>query len=167
MHITTQALSAQLGQCLLARQGWLATAESCTGGLLAGAVTDIAGSSGWFDQGWVTYSNEAKERHLGVDPGTLVQFGAVSQEVARQMAAGVLAVAPQATLALVTTGIAGPGGGSATKPVGLVWFGFAQRTSDDLIVCATSKVFQGDRQAVRQAAVNFALASACDWLSQG
>ncbi len=167
MHTKIQTLSAQLGQLLLSRQGWLATAESCTGGLLAGAVTDIAGSSGWFDQGWVTYSNEAKERQLGVDPSTLARFGAVSEEVARQMAAGVLAVAPRATLALATTGIAGPGGGSATKPVGLVWFGFAQRTSDDLIVCATSRVFDGDRQAVRQAAVAFALTSACDWLTQG
>ena len=167
MHTKIQTLSAQLGQLLLSRQGWLATAESCTGGLLAGAVTDIAGSSGWFDQGWVTYSNEAKERQLGVDPSTLARFGAVSEEVARQMAAGVLAVAPRATLALATTGIAGPSGGSATKPVGLVWFGFAQRTSDDLIVCATSRVFDGDRQAVRQAAVAFALTSACDWLTQG
>lgn len=157
----TRILATQLGQFLLAQQGWLATAESCTGGLLSGAVTAIPGSSGWFDQGWVTYSNMAKHAQLGVARETLNEFGAVSEEVARQMAAGVLAMAPRATLALTTTGVAGPGGGTATKPVGLVWFGFAQRTSSGVIVHATSQIFEGDRDAVRQASVEYSLRSAC------
>lgn len=167
MQQTIESLSSRLGELLLAESGWLATAESCTGGLLAGAVTSVAGSSGWFDQGWVTYSNAAKERQLGVISQTIAQFGAVSEEVARQMAAGVLAEAPRATLALTTTGIAGPGGGTPAKPVGLVWFGLARRVDDDLVVCATSRVFPGDRQAVRQAAVAFALESAIGLLSGG
>ena len=123
MQENIDALSTRLGQLLTARKGWLATAESCTGGLLSGAVTAIAGSSGWFDQGWVTYSNEAKHMQLGVTHACLKEFGAVSEQTAREMAAGVLAMAPRATLALTTTGIAGPGGGTADKPVGLVWFG--------------------------------------------
>ena len=167
MQLTIDNLSRRLGELLLAQHGWLATAESCTGGLLAGAVTSVAGSSGWYDQGWVTYSNDAKERQLGVVSQTIAHFGAVSEEVARQMAAGILAEAPRSTLALSTTGIAGPGGGTATKPVGLVWFGFARRVEDDLVVCAASRVFPGDRQAVRAAAVAFALESAIALLSDG
>lgn len=164
MQNDTRVLAAQLGQSLLARQGWLATAESCTGGLLSGAVTAIPGSSAWFDQGWVTYSNRAKHTQLGVARETLDEFGAVSEEVARQMAAGVLAMAPRATLALTTTGVAGPGGGTATKPVGLVWFGFAQRAPLGVIVHAVSKIFEGDRDAVRDASVAFSLRSACELL---
>ena len=91
MQPTIEILSRRLGEMLLAQHGWLATAESCTGGLLAGAVTSVAGSSGWYDQGWVTYSNDAKERQLGVVSQTIAHFGAVSEEVARQMAAGILA----------------------------------------------------------------------------
>ncbi|MDN4017557.1 CinA family protein [Zwartia panacis] len=165
MQNDSRALAAQLGQLLLSRQGWLATAESCTGGLLSGAVTAIPGSSGWFDQGWVTYSNMAKHAQLGVARETLAEFGAVSEEVARQMAAGVLAMAPRATLALTTTGVAGPGGGTATKPVGLVWFGFAQRTPSGVIVHAASQIFQGDRDAVRNASVAYSLRSACALLT--
>ena len=89
MQTEIDTLSVRLGQLLLARQGWLATAESCTGGLLAGAVTAIAGSSAWFEQGWVTYSNGAKHAQLAVSKETLKQFGAVSKEVAQEMAAGV------------------------------------------------------------------------------
>jgi nicotinamide-nucleotide amidase len=161
MQNDTRALATQLGQLLLARQGWLATAESCTGGLLSGAATAIPGSSGWFDQGWVTYSNRAKHAQLGVAHATLDTFGAVSEEVARQMAAGVLAMSPRATLALTTTGVAGPGGGTASKPVGLVWFGFAQRAPSGVIVHAVSQMFEGDRDAVRDASVAFSLRSAC------
>ena len=164
MQETIDALATRLGQLLLARKDWLSTAESCTGGLLSGAVTAIAGSSGWFDQGWVTYSNEAKHLQLGVTHACLKEFGAVSEQTAREMAAGVLAQAPRATLALTTTGIAGPGGGSADKPVGLVWFGFAQRTSEGLVVLARSKIFTGDRFAVREASVLFSLSTACDLL---
>jgi nicotinamide-nucleotide amidase len=165
MQNDTRILATQLGQLLLTRQEWLATAESCTGGLLSGTVTAIPGSSGWFDQGWVTYSNRAKHAQLGVARETLDTFGAVSEEVARQMAAGVLAMAPLATLALTTTGVAGPGGGSANKPVGLVWFGFAQRAPSGVIVHAVSQVFEGDRDAVRDASVAFSLRSACALLA--
>jgi nicotinamide-nucleotide amidase len=165
MQNDIRTLAAQLGALLLARQAWLATAESCTGGLLSGAVTAIPGSSGWFDQGWVTYSNMAKHVQLGVARETLDEFGAVSEQVARQMAAGVLAMAPRATLALTTTGVAGPGGGTETKPVGLVWFGFAQRASSGVIVHAQSEIFAGDREAVRDASVAFSLRSACALLT--
>ena len=127
MSTQIDQLATELGELLLKHKGLLATAESCTGGLLSGAATAIAGSSAWFDQGWVTYSNAAKQAQLGVTPQALLQFGAVSEEVARQMAVGVLNMAPRATLALTTTGIAGPGGGSPGKPVGLVWFGAAPR----------------------------------------
>ena len=165
MQTNTDGLALRLGQLLVARQGWLATAESCTGGLLAGAATAVAGSSAWFEQGWVTYSNGAKHAQLGVPKDTLIQFGAVSKEVAEAMAAGVLAHSPPATLALTTTGIAGPGGGTAHKPVGLVWFGFAQRLPSGVVVHATFKVFEGDRSAVRHASVAFALQSACELLT--
>lgn len=164
MQTNVEVLSANLGQLLLHRHGWLATAESCTGGLLSGSVTAIAGSSTWFDQGWVTYSNESKHTQLGVTHACLEEYGAVSEVTAREMAAGVLAMAPRATLALVTTGIAGPGGGSPGKPVGLVWFGFAQRTPDGLVIQATSKIFEGDRHSIRQAAVEFSLQFACTLL---
>jgi nicotinamide-nucleotide amidase len=159
MSTQIDQLATELGELLLKHKGLLATAESCTGGLLSGAATAIAGSSAWFDQGWVTYSNAAKQAQLGVTPQALLQFGAVSEEVARQMAVGVLNMAPRATLALTTTGIAGPGGGSPGKPVGLVWFGFAQRRPSGVIVHAISKIFEGDRKAVREASVAFSLAT--------
>lgn len=161
MQSNIDALSTRLGKLLIARKDWLATAESCTGGLLSGAVTAIAGSSSWFDQGWVTYSNEAKYTQLGVTHACLREFGAVSEQTAREMAAGVLAMAPRATLALTTTGIAGPGGGTADKPVGLVWFGFAQRTQEGLVVHAQSQIFTGDRRMVREASVAYSLNAAC------
>jgi len=165
MQNDIRARAAQLGDMLKSRGCMVATAESCTGGLLSGALTAIAGSSAWFDQGWVTYSNPAKHVQLGVAKETLEQFGAVSEEVARQMAAGVLAMAPHATLSLTTTGIAGPGGASTHKPVGLVWFGFAQRAPSGVIVHATSRIFAGDRDAVRDASVAFSLQAACELLA--
>ena len=113
-----EELSSNLGQALLAQQAWLATAESCTGGLLAGAVTSIAGSSQWFDRGWITYSNRAKRDELGVGADILKEYGAVSADVAEAMATGVLRQVSQATIALTTTGIAGPGGATPGKPVG-------------------------------------------------
>lgn len=149
-----------LGERLLENSLHIATAESCTGGLLAGAMTSVPGSSQWFDQGWVTYTNKAKITQLGVAVQTLQAFGAVSEQVARQMAAGALAMAPRAHLALSTTGVAGPGGGTPDKPVGLVWFGFARRTQDGVIVTACSKVFEGSRAQVREASVNFSLEQA-------
>jgi nicotinamide-nucleotide amidase len=150
-------LANQLGLFLQAQHGWVATAESCTGGLLAGALTAIPGSSGWFDQGWVTYSNAAKHHQLGVLKNTLERHGAVSEATAQEMALGVLQQAPQATFALSTTGIAGPGGASAGKPVGLVWFGWAQRSVQGVQVTSAYRVFAGDRHQVRLASVEYAL----------
>lgn len=155
-------LAAQLGKQLLDQNGWLATAESCTGGLLAGALTAIPGSSGWFDQGWVTYSNAAKHRQLGVLLKTLENHGAVSEAAAQEMALGVLNQAPLATLAMSTTGIAGPGGASTGKPVGLVCFGWAQRNVQGVHVTSAQRVFAGDRHQVRLASIEFALQHAID-----
>ena len=137
-----------------ARRVMLATAESCTGGLIAAALTAIAGSSDVLDCGFVTYSNEAKAELVGVPPALIVAHGAVSESVARAIAEGALARS-RAALAVSVTGIAGPGGGSAAKPVGLVWFGLAWRGQSTL---AEQRVFPGDRSAIREAAVETAFA---------
>ena len=131
----------------------MATAESCTGGWIAKCCTDLAGSSAWFERGFVTYSNEAKMELLGVSAATLGAHGAVSSEVAGEMAHGACARAPvQASVAV--TGIAGPDGGSAEKPVGTVWFGWSLGGSvADTEVCC----FDGDRNSVRQQTVGYAL----------
>lgn len=130
------------------------SAESCTGGMVAAALTDIAGASAVLDRGVVTYSNAAKMDLLGVNSATLAAHGAVSAETAAEMAAGALAGASDADLAVSITGIAGPGGGSAEKPVGLVYFGVAQ-TGVDTRTCR--HVFSGDRSSVRQQAAARAL----------
>jgi nicotinamide-nucleotide amidase len=132
----------------------LATAESCTGGLIAGALTAIPGSSDVVDRGFVTYTNAAKQEMLGVPESLLAANGAVSEQVARAMAEGALARS-RARFAIAVTGIAGPGGGSAEKPVGLVWFGLA---GTGLPTLAERQIFPGDRQAVRRATVERALA---------
>lgn len=137
-----------------ARGVLLATAESCTGGLIAAALTAIAGSSDVVDRGFVTYSNEAKAELVGVPPEIIAAHGAVSEPVACAMAEGAVARS-RAAIAIAVTGVAGPGGGSAIKPVGLVWFGLAQRGAPTI---AESQVFPGDRAAVRQATVVRALA---------
>jgi len=147
-------LAANLGAALSERKWTVATAESCTGGLVAGAITDIAGSSGWFDRGFVTYSNEAKIELLGVRDATLARFGAVSEQTAREMLAGALARS-RADLAVAVTGIAGPGGGTKEKPVGLVWLAWGVR---ELPADAVAHRFPGDRAAVRGASVSAALA---------
>jgi nicotinamide-nucleotide amidase len=131
----------------------LATAESCTGGLIAAAITDIAGSSAVFTHGFVTYANAAKTQMLGVPEEMLATHGAVSAEVAAAMAAGARDRAG-ATIAVSTTGIAGPDGGSAEKPVGLVWFGLATARG----VTTYHRMFPGSRAEVRRASVEFALA---------
>ena len=138
----------------------LATAESCTGGLVAGAITDIAGSSGWFERGFVTYSNLAKEQQLGVAPSTIERFGAVSEETAKAMAQGAVRGAA-AQWAVAVTGIAGPDGGSPDKPVGTVWFAWAG--PDHLQ--ALKRQFDGDRAAVRDASVRVALEGLVDRLA--
>jgi len=132
----------------------LATAESCTGGMVAAALTDISGSSDVVDRGFVTYSNEAKTDLVGVSPELIAARGAVSEEVARAMAEGALARS-KATMAVAVTGVAGPGGGTAAKPVGLAWFGLARRGTPTL---TESRVFPGDRASVREATVRHAFA---------
>ncbi len=142
----------QLATVLTERQLLLATAESCTGGMIAAACTDLAGSSLWFERGFVSYSNAAKHELLGVPEALIAQHGAVSEAVARAMAQGALSHA-RAQVAVAVTGVAGPSGGSAAKPVGTVWFGFATPAG------LTSEVrrFDGDRAAVRRATVQHAI----------
>lgn len=142
-----------LGRLLLARGAVLATAESCTGGGIARAVTEIAGSSAWFDRGFVTYSNVAKTELLGVPPATLAAHGAVSEETAIAMASGALARSA-ARFTVAVTGVAGPGGGSPAKPVGMVCFGYA---GADVVPFARRRYFDGDRAAVRAQTVLAAL----------
>jgi len=137
---------------LLRRQWMLATAESCTGGMVAAACTDLAGSSAWLERGFVTYSNAAKTQMLSVDAQLTASHGAVSEPVARAMAQGALQHSA-AQVALAITGVAGPGGGSAAKPVGTVWFAFAGPWG----VCSEVQHFGGERAAVRQAAALHAL----------
>ena len=132
----------------------IALAESCTGGMVAAALTDISGSSAALDRGFVTYSNQAKIDVLGVSNGTLTQHGAVSEQTARAMVEGTLIAAPMADLALSVTGIAGPGGGDQDKPVGLVHFACQRRDSPQI---HAMHIFSGDRYMVRQQAVLTAL----------
>ncbi len=160
------AQAPQLGQLLIDR-GWMfACAESCTGGLLAAAMTDTPGSSQWFDRGFVTYSNAAKVEQLRVNVDTLERFGAVSEETAMEMAAGVLSAAQLSQFAISTTGIAGPDGGTPGKPVGMVCFGFAQRASQGVVTRAMTKIFEGDRTQIRHASVAFALNTAIALIGQ-
>ncbi len=147
-----EALSQRVGQYLESRALKLATAESCTGGWIAKLVTDVAGSSNWFDRGFVTYSNEAKAAMLGVRPETLEIHGAVSEEVVREMAVGALRRS-DAHISVAVSGIAGPGGGSAQKPVGTVWFAWATETA----VVVRVAHLPGDREAVRRGSVILAL----------
>lgn len=158
------ALAAQVGARLKARGWMLATAESCTGGGVAHAVTAISGSSEWFDRGFVTYSNAAKQELLGVAEATLVAHGAVSEATAREMAEGALAHSA-AQVAVAITGVAGPTGGSPTKPVGLVWFAVARQGNRTR---AERRVFAGgSRGFVRVRAVETALAMLDDAIREG
>ncbi|ARU93186.1 nicotinamide-nucleotide amidase [Tatumella citrea] len=150
-------LSITTGQYLLSRGATLTSAESCTGGWIAKVITDISGSSAWFGQGFVTYSNQAKMSQLGVSAATLEAHGAVSEATVREMASGALHTA-RADFAVSVSGIAGPDGGSEDKPVGTVWFGFA---SADGRVLAECRHFSGDRDSVRSQAVAFALRTLC------
>ena len=146
---TPAALVADL---MLKKGLFLATAESCTGGLISAACTDLAGSSAWFERGFVTYSNEAKTASLGVDAALIAQHGAVSQPVAEAMARGAITHS-LAQVAVAVTGVAGPTGGSVEKPVGTVWFGWATPTG----VVTEMRRFDGDRRQVREATVRHAL----------
>lgn len=146
-------LATELGSLLRAR-GWkVTTAESCTGGLVAGAITSVAGSSDWFEYGYVAYANSAKTSLLGVSQTLLREHGAVSEPAARKMAEGALARSG-ADIAVAVTGIAGPGGGSPEKPVGTVCFAWAVKGAEAV---AASRRFPGDRRAVRRASVAAAL----------
>ncbi|MHB1198293.1 MAG: CinA family protein [Polaromonas sp.] len=138
---------------LLQKKQWMmAAAESCTGGLISAACTDLAGSSAWFERGFVTYSNAAKTELLGVAAALIAAHGAVSEEVARAMAQGAI-TRSAAQVAVAVTGVAGPSGGSKDKPVGMVWFGFMV----DGQLSSEMKRFDGDRAAVRAATVRHAL----------
>ena len=151
------ALVSTLADALRSRGAMIATAESCTGGLIAGACTDLAGSSDWFDRGFVSYSNAAKTELLGVDTALIAAHGAVSEPVARAMAAGALARS-SAALTVAVTGVAGPSGGSAAKPVGTVWLAWAWREQDGSLRTETRReLYPGGRDEVRRWTVRCAL----------
>ncbi|MCC7068427.1 MAG: nicotinamide-nucleotide amidohydrolase family protein [Burkholderiales bacterium] len=152
------ALAARLGRVCMTGGCVIAGAESCTGGLIAAAITSVGGSSAWFDGACVTYSNEAKQTLLGVSASTLATHGAVSVETAAEMALGALhRSGGRATLAYAVTGIAGPGGGSRDKPVGTVCFGFAQASAPSPQLVTRRLHLPGDRSAVREQSVNVVL----------
>ena len=141
-----KALSQEVGALLLAKKHVLTLAESCTGGLISALITNTAGSSAWFDSGWVSYSNQAKQDLLKVKEITLMQYGAVSEKVAMEMAIGALQQG-RSTFAASVTGIAGPEGGTPAKPVGTVCFAW---TSDDLPSISKTYLFQGNREQIRE-----------------
>lgn len=153
MPETLTELAERLGATLLAGGLRLVTAESCTGGGVAHRVTDIAGSSEWFDRGFVTYSNAAKQEMLDVSADTLAEFGAVSAATVEAMVSGALRKS-EAQIGVAISGVAGPGGGSDDKPVGLVWFAWARRGEHATLRCVN---FDGDRKAIRDAAIRVAM----------
>jgi len=151
------------GSRLKERGERLVSAESCTGGWVAQVVTSIAGSSEWFERGFITYSNEAKQELIGVRGETIARHGAVSEETAREMALGALA-ASHGTLALAVTGVAGPSGGTPAKPVGMVCFAWADRSG---AVVSETRHFTGDREKVRRQSVMRALQGVIERLDEG
>ena len=152
-------IASQVGRRLKASRSMLVTAESCTGGWVAQGVTSVAGSSEWFERGYVTYSNAAKREALGVAKGTLARHGAVSEQAARAMALGALRRG-RGTIALAITGVAGPGGGAPGKPVGTVCFGWAQGRR----IRTETKRFKGGRASVRRQSAVHALKGMLRWL---
>lgn len=154
-------LAVRVGRHLQSAGMRMATAESCTGGWIAKAITDVPGSSQWFECGFVTYSNAAKVRDLGVAQATLDAHGAVSEPTVREMADGALRVAG-ADLAVAVSGIAGPDGGTAAKPVGTVWFATAVRRATAVVVESRMQLFDGDREGIRRRSVAHAL----EWILQ-
>ena len=157
-----KSLAERIGKKLKSKKATLATAESCTGGWAAQAVTSIAGSSGWFERGWVVYSNDAKAEELGVKVSTLKKHGAVSEATAREMARGAIRRS-RAVIALAVTGVAGPGGGSREKPVGTVCFAWARGTR----VRSETRHFKGGRTRVRRQSVVRALQGVLEMLDSG
>jgi nicotinamide-nucleotide amidase len=170
--MSSLTLTEQLAD-VLQQHGWmLATAESCTGGMIAASCTDLSGSSHWFERGFVTYSNEAKHEMLGVDSALIAEHGAVSQAVAQAMTLGAMRRS-HAQVTLAVTGVAGPTGGSADKPVGTVWFAWATPSdagptlgTETAWVKTELMHFAGDRAAVREAAAHHALKTLLDLLQQ-
>ena len=157
-------LAAVAGRLLKAKGEKLVTAESCTGGGVAEAVTAIAGSSEWFDRGFITYSNEAKQEMLNVSAATLASHGAVSEDTAREMALGALAASP-GTVSVSVTGVAGPTGGTRAKPVGMVCFAWAR--SGEAVPRSETRHFSGDRESVRRQSVIRALQGVIEILDDG
>ena len=153
-------LATELGQLLLQKKWSITTAESCTGGGIGYWLTAVPGSSAYVDRGFITYSNKAKQQLLAVRSATLLQFGAVSEETVREMAQGA-AKAANANMAIAVSGIAGPDGGSVYKPVGTVCFGFYLNGN----VASSHLVFAGDRQQVRQQAIDYALKQSIELLT--
>lgn len=153
-----QQLSHRIGEQLKRRQATVTAAESCTGGWIAKVFTDISGSSAWFERGFVTYSNEAKQQMVGVQDTTLQQHGAVSEQTVREMATGA-AKAAAAEYAIAVSGIAGPEGGTPDKPVGTVWFAIV---GPEGRVLAQRQIFAGDRDAVRRQSVAWVLQTLLD-----
>ena len=151
----------KLAERLLALHWQMATAESCTGGLISACCTDLAGSSVWFDRGFVTYSNDAKTQMLGVPADSISTHGAVSETVAHAMAVGAV-YRSKAQVSVAVTGVAGPSGGSPEKPVGTVWFGWCIKG----LVSTELQHFEGDRQLIRQATVLHALTGLLNRLPQ-
>lgn len=160
MDDNIEQLSIRIGQALLARHWKLVTAESCTAGGIAYALTSIPGSSKWFERGFVTYSNLSKEECLNVNPKTLEQHGAVSEETVTEMAQGALH-RDYAEISLAVTGIAGPDGGSQAKPVGTVWFGIACADKTQTF----QHFFKGDRQLIRELSIKTGLEHLITFLS--
>jgi nicotinamide-nucleotide amidase len=156
MEKELEVLARHLGQRLLDKQQIMVTAESCTGGWIAQTITEIPGSSAWFDRGFITYSNAAKMDMLGVNPQTLATFGAVSPETARAMVTGALTHSP-ADFAIAVTGIAGPDGGAAEKPIGLVFIAWQWKGGAPVVV---KRQFLGNRHQIRLQTVETALAGA-------
>ena len=154
---TLASLATQVGHRLLAARHRLVTAESCTGGWIGKVMTDIPGSSAWFAGGAIAYSNDLKQRMLGVEAATLAKHGAVSEAVVRAMAEGALAKLG-GDVAVAVSGVAGPDGGAADKPVGTVWFAWSHRREGALATFADRQVFAGDREQVRRLTVAHALA---------
>jgi nicotinamide-nucleotide amidase len=155
-EVDLRRLAERVGRHLVNACRLVATAESCTGGWIAKALTDIAGSSDWFAEGFVTYSNESKVRRLGVRRVVLQRHGAVSKATVRAMAVGALRRS-NAQIAVAVTGIAGPGGGVAGKPVGTVWLSWATRRGGAIRVATSLRRFRGDRETVRRKTVRAAL----------
>lgn len=166
-EINTTKIVAQLAESLISVNKSLTVAESCTGGWLAKVLTDLSGSSVWFDRGFVTYSNAAKQEMLGVSEATLETYGAVSQETVVEMAKGALKHS-HADFSISVSGIAGPSGGSDNKPVGLVWFAWSEKSNankEDALF-SEQKIFSGDRNAIRGQAVVYAVTELINFIKK-